>query len=38
MLKANNIDPRGFVLKTKYDADKTELQKKFLILGSLLKY
>ena len=35
--KVNNIDTSGFVLKTKYDADKTELEKKFLILVSLLK-
>ena len=28
--KANNIDTNGFVLKTKYDADKLELEKKFL--------
>ena len=26
--KVNNIDTIGFVLKTKYDADKTELDKK----------
>ena len=25
--KVNNIDTSGFVLKTKYDADKTELKK-----------
>ena len=31
--KVNNIDTSGFVLKTNYDADKTELEKKkFLIL------
>ena len=35
--KVNNIDTGGFVLKTKYDANKTELEKKFLILVSLLK-
>ena len=35
--KVNNIDTSGFVLKTKYDADKTELEKKFLILVNLLK-
>ena len=35
--KVNNIDTSGFVLKTKYDTDKTELEKKFLILVSLLK-
>ena len=26
--KANNIDTSGLVLKTKYDTDKTELEKK----------
>ena len=26
--KANNINISGFVLKTKYDADKSELEKK----------
>ena len=26
--KVNNIDTSGFVLKTKYDADKTKLEKK----------
>ena len=26
--KVNNIDTSGFVLKTKYDADKLELEKK----------
>ena len=35
--KVNNIVTSGFVLKTKYDADKTKLEKKFLILVSLLK-
>ena len=35
--KVNNIDTSGFVLKTEYDADKTELEKKFLILVTLLK-
>ena len=28
--KLNNIDTSGFLLKTKYDADKLELEKKFL--------
>ena len=28
--KVNNIDTNGLVLKTKYDADKSELEKKFL--------
>ena len=35
--KVNNIDTSGFVLKTKYNADKTELEKKFLIPVRLLK-
>ena len=26
--KVNNIDPTGLVLKTKYDADKSDLEKK----------
>ena len=26
--KVNNIDTSGFVLKTKYNTDKTELEKK----------
>ena len=26
--KVNNIDTSGFVLRTKYNADKTELEKK----------
>ena len=35
--KVNNIDINGFVLKAKYDADKTELEKKLLTLVDLLK-
>ena len=36
--KVNNIDASGFVLKTKYDAEKTELEKKkFVIVVNLLK-
>ena len=42
--KVNNIDTCGFVLKTKYDTDKSNLEKKivmqtkkFLILVDLLK-
>ena len=35
--KVNNIDISGFVLKTKYDADKIELEKKSLTLVHLLK-
>ena len=30
--KVNNIHASGFLLKTKYDTDKLELEKKFLIL------
>ena len=33
----NNIDTSEFVLKTKYDADKIELERKFLIPVNLLK-
>ena len=29
--KVNNIDISGFVLKTKYQTDKSELEKKILI-------
>ena len=35
--KVKSIDTSGFILKTKYDADTTELEKKFLILVNLLK-
>ena len=35
--KVDNIDTSDFVLKTKYNTDKTELKKKFLILAVLLK-
>ena len=35
--KVNNIDTSRFALKTKYDADRTELEKKFLALVNLLK-
>ena len=34
--KVNNIDTNDFVLKTKYQTDKTELVKKFLILKLLI--
>ena len=30
--KVNNVDTSGFVLKTKDNADKTKLEKKFLTL------
>ena len=29
--KVNNIDTSDFVFKTKYQTDKTELEKKFLM-------
>ena len=35
--KVHNTDTSGFVLKTKYDTDKSELEIKFLILVVLLK-
>ena len=35
--KVNNIDTSDFVLKTKHQTDKAELEKKFLILAVLLK-
>ena len=35
--KVNSIDTSAFVLKPKYDTDKTELERKFLILVVLLK-
>ena len=35
--KGNDIDTSGFVLKTKYNTDKTELEKKFLMWLILLK-
>ena len=35
--KVNNIDTSGFVLKTKYDADKSELEKKFPDASKLIK-
>ena len=31
LAKVNNIDTSDFVLKTKYETDKTELEKKFLM-------
>ena len=43
-VKVNNIDTSGFILKTKYDTDKSELgkkisdaDKKLLLLINLLK-
>ena len=35
--KVNSIDTSGFVLKTKYDADKTELEKIFFDTSGLVK-
>ena len=35
--KVNNIDTSGFVLKTKYDADKSELEKKIPDTSNLVK-
>ena len=35
--KVNNIDARAFVLKTKYDTEKSEFKKKFMILLDLLQ-
>ena len=35
--KVNNIDISGFVLKTKYDTDKSDLEKKILDTRKLVK-
>ena len=35
--KVNNIDTSDFVLKTKYQTDKTELQKKIPDVSNLVK-
>ena len=35
--KVNNIDTNGFVLKTKYKTDKTELEIKIPNVSSLVK-
>ena len=35
--KVNSIDTRGFALKIKYDADKTELEKKIPDTSGLVK-
>ena len=35
--KVNSIDTSAFVLKTKYDTDKTELEKKVPDKSSLVK-
>ena len=35
--KVNSIDTSGFLLKTKYDSDKKELEKKILDTSGLVK-
>ena len=35
--KVNNIDTSGFVLKTKYQTDKSELEKKITDTSDLVK-
>ena len=35
--KVNNIDTSDFVLKTKYNTDKTKLENKILITSGLVK-
>ena len=35
--KVNNIDTSDFVLKTKYNTDKTELEKKIPDVSNLVK-
>ena len=35
--KVNNIDTSGFLLKTKYDADKLELEKKIPNVSNFVK-
>ena len=37
MAKVNNIDSSDFVLKTKYNTDKTELEKKIPIVTDFVK-
>ena len=37
LAKVKSIVTSVFVVKTKYDADKSEIEKKFLILAGLLK-
>ena len=37
LAKVNDTDTRGFVLKTTYDADKTELEKRILDTRKLVK-
>ena len=35
--KVNNINTSGFVLKTKYDTDKSDLEKKIPNISGLVK-
>ena len=35
--KVNSVDTRGFVLKTKYDSDKSEINNKVLNTSGLVK-
>ena len=35
--KVNNIDNNGFILKTKYDTDKSYLEKKTPYINGLVK-
>ena len=35
--RVNNIDTSGFVLETKYDTDKSDLEKKILNTSRLVK-
>ena len=35
--KVNNIDTTGFLLETKYDADKLELEKKIPYISNFIK-
>ena len=35
--KVNNVDTTGFVLKTKYDTDKSELEKNISDTSNLVK-
>ena len=37
VIKVNNIDTSGFVLKTKYDTDKSELENKIPSINGLVK-
>ena len=37
LAKVNNIDTSGFALKAKYDTDKSDFEKKYLMLPDLLK-